>query len=110
VVKTCFEYCCNVLHAITEQALELTKLIVQVESQPGLVALPMEQLQSEARAESRANTSNWSAKMRSTFSELASKANSAYEAASEQVKKAAGVPRGIRSVIMVLMRRGKTTP
>ena len=62
---------------------------MQVESQPGLVELPMEQLYSETTSESRANTANWNVKMKEAFSELASKANTAYGAASESIAKAA---------------------
>jgi hypothetical protein len=63
---------------------------LQVESQPGLVALPIEQLQSSASSESRAaNTSGWSAKMREAFQDLASRANHAVGAATESVSKAA---------------------
>jgi hypothetical protein len=64
--------------------------ILQVESQHTLVHLPLQDLWStRASHEARANTAGWTQKMRDTFTELATKANHAYGAATETVTKVA---------------------
>jgi hypothetical protein len=62
-----------------------------VDSNDGLVKLPMEQLcNAEGANKGMANTADWTQKMRDAFTELASRASAAYEVASERAKAATG--------------------
>lgn len=65
---------------------------MQVDSNDGLVKLPMEQLYAVEGINrgGMANTANWTQKMRDAFTELASRASAAYEVASERAKVAVG--------------------
>ena len=85
---------------------------LQVESQEGLVNLPLDNLLpvGQGGQEHRAETTSWSQKMRDAFSELASKANHAVGTATDTVSKVAQRTRALLACDLPWISANATEP